>query len=194
MQNDTRVDELLSRISKLAQTHIDDWRPLRKEILEVHEGPLSEAERVLCLALMKALMDAVERQCIAPENLSEFRETRRQEYCQMLEKEALGGRINGVVDPAVMASITSREVRDGRMASDDEFHKQALSAAKKLDQTTQLWATVFGRWLSTPLAAHSRKRRDDIRATVVSLGTVIQRTAQAIKTTLDSYRHPPLRP
>jgi hypothetical protein len=155
VQSDSRADELLSRISKLAQTHIDDWRPLREEILEVHESPLSEGERVLCLALMKALMDAVERQCIAPENLSEFRETRRQEYCQMLVKEAVIGRINGVVDPAVMASITSREVRDGRMASDDEFHKQAVSAAKKLDQTKPTLGSSIRSWLSTRLAAHS---------------------------------------
>jgi len=185
VQNDSRADELISRISKLAQTHIDDWRPLREEILKVHESPLSEAERVLCLKVMKALMDAVELQCIAPENLSEFRETRRQEYWQMLVKEGLSGRINGVADPVVMASITSREVQDGRMASDDEFHRQALSAAKKLDQTS-----VFGRGFAH-LWRPIHSQRDNIRATVVSLETMIQRHGAAFKRTLDNYRHPP---
>jgi hypothetical protein len=146
MQSDSRADELLSRISKLAQAHIDDWRPLKEEILEVHEAPLSERERVLCLTMMKALMDAVEHQCIEPENLQKFRETRRQEYHQMLVKEALMGRTDGIVDPVVMASITFREVRDGRMASDDEFHELAVSGAKRLVQNKPTFASRIRSW------------------------------------------------
>jgi hypothetical protein len=126
------VANLIERFSATVQSGIGDWRPWREEILAEHHAATTASDRVLCLQLMNALMGAIERNNIEPQNLDAFRKSRREQYCAMLIQEAIIGRTDGNVDPVVMASITSREVRDGRMMADDEFHQLAVSGAKEL--------------------------------------------------------------
>jgi len=125
------VAGLIERFSAAVQAGIADWRPWREEILAEHHAATTERDRVLCLQLMDALMGSVERNNIDPHNLATFRKTRREQYCAMLIQEAVIGRSDGQIDPIMMASITSREVRDGRMTADDEFHQLALDGAQR---------------------------------------------------------------
>ena len=48
----------------------------------------------------------------------------------MLIQEAMAGCTDGNVDPVVLTSLTTREVRAGRMSPNDEFHKLAISGIK----------------------------------------------------------------
>lgn len=126
------VADLIDRLSTAAQSGLGDWRPWREDILAEHRASATVRDRVTCLQLMDTLMNAVERNNIEPQNLDAFRKTRREQYCAMLIQEAIVGRTGRNIDPVVMASITSREVRDGRMMADDDFHQLAISGAEVL--------------------------------------------------------------
>jgi hypothetical protein len=104
-----------------------DLRRVRDEIHQAHDEATTEQERVLCLALHKAVMDAAERNAIEPTDLVRFRKTRREDYNLLLIKEAVIGRTDGNVPPDRMASITRREVAAGRMSPEDELHKLAVA-------------------------------------------------------------------
>jgi hypothetical protein len=125
--------ELVERFSALSKAGGKiDWREMREEILTEHENAPTAADRVLCLKLHAALMNLMERTVVEPENLEKFRETRSQEYALMLIKEAMIGQIDGNIDPLKMSSITTREVRDGRMSPDDGLHTLAVAGAEVL--------------------------------------------------------------
>lgn len=124
------IDALIERFDRFTGgAHFGDWRVLRQDIVSEHDQAADEAARVLCLKMHIILMDAVER-TIAPSDLATFQKTRSQDYNRMLIQEAMIGRTDGNIDPAIMASITRREVRDGRIAPDDELHKLAVAGAE----------------------------------------------------------------
>ena len=105
-----------------------DWQQVRKDIHEAHDAANTDADRVLCLALHKMIMDAVERQdAIEGDKLADFRETRQEDYNLLLMKEAMIGRTDGLLQPDKIAAITRREVAAGRMSADDELHKLAVA-------------------------------------------------------------------
>jgi hypothetical protein len=125
--------ELAERLAKEIQSGARlDWKGIRKEIVDEHERATNMAERILCLSLYKVLMDVVvERQNISePKDLEEFKTLRAQEYRLMLIREETIGRTDGLIDPKKMAEITRREVAEGRMAADDDFHTLAVSGAE----------------------------------------------------------------
>jgi hypothetical protein len=103
-----------------------DPKKWREEITLAHELATTEAERVLCLQLFKAVADAVERQ-LGPEALPDWRKVRSQYYNLLLIKEAMIGRTDGNIRPDKLAAITRREVAAGRMSPDDEMHTLAVA-------------------------------------------------------------------
>jgi hypothetical protein len=126
----SKAEELADRLIKEAQSgNTLNWRRARKDIHEAHDAANTEAERVLCLRMHKAVMDAVERRgIIEKNNLAHFRKARQQDYNLLLAKEAMIGRTDGNVPPAKMAAITHREIAAGRMSPNDELHKLAGNA------------------------------------------------------------------
>lgn len=128
----SKAKDLVDRLIREMQSGVTlNWRQAREDIHEAHDAANTEADRVLCLALHKAVMDAVERQsddAIKEGNLAEFREARQQDYNMFLIKEAVIGRTDGIIPPDRMAAITRREVAAGRMSADDGLHKLAVAA------------------------------------------------------------------
>jgi hypothetical protein len=125
----SKAEDLADRLIKEAQSGAPlNWRRARKKIHEAHDAANTEAERVLCLRMHKAIMDAVERQgIIEKRNLAHFRKARQQDYNLLLVKEAVIGRTHRNVPPAKMAAITRREVAAGRMSPNDGLHKLAVA-------------------------------------------------------------------
>ena len=121
-----------------------DWKELRKEIVERHRKASSEAEWVLFLRAHKALLDAVERQNLVTD-LVAFRKTRLADYRALLVSEAATvSAQDGLVDPTVMHAITAREVAEGRMAEDDEFHTLSVAGARVLGPSSERRAASPG--------------------------------------------------
>jgi len=114
-----------------------NWREARDQIHAVHETAITEAERVICLSLHKAIFDAVERsdETIRPEKMEEFRKVRKQDYNLLLVSEAIIGRTDGLVDPAVMKRIADREVAAGRLQEDDELRKLTVKYGADVAET-----------------------------------------------------------
>jgi hypothetical protein len=120
--------ELAERLSREAETGRSiDWRNAREEIHQAHDEATTEQQRVLCLAMHKAIMDAAERIAIEPDKLADFRKARLQDYNLLLIKEAMIGRTDGNVPPDKLAAITRREVAAQRMSPEDELHKLAVA-------------------------------------------------------------------
>ena len=128
------VSELIEKLQLQMQRRELDWREAREDIHAAHENATTEAQRVLCLGLHKAVFDAVERDdgAIIPGGIEDFRRTREQDYNLLLIKEAMIGRTDGQIDPTMMKRITDREVIAGRMAADDELHKLSVAGAEIL--------------------------------------------------------------
>ena len=126
--------ELLERFMAAAEVGGPmKWRKLQREIIAEHEKAPDERDRVLCLDLLRTLMDAVERQ-INPADLEEFRRLRDQEYIALLLREAMIGETDDNLDPVKTLAITTREVRDGRMREDAELHRLAVDTVRKLGE------------------------------------------------------------
>jgi hypothetical protein len=124
------VLDLASRLSKeVAAGGTLDWVRMRNEISEEHERAATAEERVICLQLHKAVMDAVERQA-PPEILANFKKTRLEDYNRLLVSEALIGCTDGNVDPTKLLEITRREIAAGRMSPDAKVHELAVIGAR----------------------------------------------------------------
>lgn len=101
-----------------------DWRQIREDIHTEHETASTE-ERVILLGLFAALMDLVERNVQANEELQKFREIRSQDYNLLIVKEAMVG---DNVCAQTLHTITGREIDAGRMQSDHELRRTAVQA------------------------------------------------------------------
>jgi len=86
----------------------------------------TEEMRVILLGLFKTVMDIVERGT-APENLEQFKTSRRHFYNGLLISEAFVGEED--VSPEILDAVTQREVAAGRMAPDDELRELAQVGA-----------------------------------------------------------------
>lgn len=79
----------------------------------------SDDQRSRLLDLHRQLNDSLERQITDPNDLELFRDVRRKDYALLLISEAVDQ--DGNVSPDLIARVTEREVREGRMAEDDEM-------------------------------------------------------------------------
>lgn len=98
------------------------WQEAREQIHAEHNAATTTKDRVTLLELHRALMDAVERNCVEPDKLAEFRKLRLQDYRLLLTSEAIIGRTDGMVDPVRMGQIVQREAEAGRLSTDDELY------------------------------------------------------------------------
>lgn len=79
----------------------------------------TDEERSRLLNLHRELNDVLERQLTDPEDLERLREARSQDYRLLLISEVVDQA--GNASPELLARVTEREVRAGRMAEDDEL-------------------------------------------------------------------------
>jgi len=104
-----------------------DWRRAREDIVAEHKNATTIVDRVLCLDMHKAVLNAAERNHIQPAELAKFRTLRQQDYNALLISEAMIGKTDGLIDPVVMKAITDREVAAGRMVENDDLRNLAAS-------------------------------------------------------------------
>jgi hypothetical protein len=118
-----------------------DWNQMRQDIVARVRAATTLAEREAGLTLYQQSMDAVEqaleRQGWPKNDIEEFNETRRREYCLLLIEECTQvqppeNTEKGLLDPATLGAITTREVLAGRMHPDDDIHKLAIAGARVL--------------------------------------------------------------
>ncbi|WNL47907.1 hypothetical protein RKE25_09875 [Dyella sp. BiH032] len=79
----------------------------------------TDEQRSRLLDLHRQLNDSLERQITDPKDLELLRDARRKDYALLLISEAVDQ--DGNVSPELIARVTEREVREGRMAEDDEM-------------------------------------------------------------------------
>ena len=137
------VRHLLARLTAEAEAGTLDWRQAREDIFKAHAGSESEAEREICLAMHKTVLDAVERQ-LQPGDLETFRDARQKDYNLLLAKEATIGRTGRIIQPAVMPAIARRQVAMVRISPEAELHKTARAGEKRrMPQTSRHRPTLL---------------------------------------------------
>ena len=113
--------DLVKRIFQQMENGELDWRRTREEIVAEHGNATTTAERVLCLGLHKAVMDAWSDKTSSRPKWPSFRSCGG--YNSLLISEAMIGKTDDHLDPVVVKAITDREVAADRMAENDELRK-----------------------------------------------------------------------
>lgn len=123
--------EIASLVDRMAEG--GDWRQFQQEISALHEVATSEEERIALLkahAVLRALAESVFDADMLPKVL----DIAGREYKLFLWREAL---TDHGINPAELKRVTEREVRDGRMRPDDEFHTFAIAAGNVLGDSDE---------------------------------------------------------
>jgi hypothetical protein len=119
------LNDYMDEIGDSPAALLTHWKKIRELIVQEHQHVAKDPEQKACILRMRhALMDLVENNEVAPEDLEKFRKARRDEYNMLLISEAL--RPDGLVEPDSLLAVTQREVAAGRMHADDELHRLAL--------------------------------------------------------------------
>jgi hypothetical protein len=121
-----------------------DWRAFRDEIASLHVQATTEEEYVSLLEAFHLLV-LMGEEVYDAETWAALEPITRSEYRNFLHREALGP--DGLINPALLGSITLREIEAGRLADDDEFAELAAAGA-----------AVFG---DSRLVAAPRTKRGD---------------------------------
>lgn len=116
------MSELLQRLTENSLEVQQNWRQIRDEIHNEHEGATTTDSRVALLAMFKTTMDLAE-QAIAPEDMEKFKDARLKDYHLLIVREAL---IGENICTETLDAVTQREIAAGRMAPNDNLHKTAL--------------------------------------------------------------------
>jgi len=140
---------MLSEISSLDERMAQggDWMGWRDEITELHRRANTQEEYVTLLRahyILGLLVDEVYDEQTA----LEIKKIHRAEYLNFLSKEALEG--GNLVNPALLAHITEREVEAGRLAPDDDFRQFAAAGGEVLGDPTYSTAKAArrGNWVT----------------------------------------------
>jgi hypothetical protein len=119
------MSNVLAKIQAAADSGSSlNWREMRGEIHDEHERSTTPDERANLLSVYVALMDLVENTDVSPDQLDQFRDTRRKDYNLLVVRECLVGED---VCTETLYEVTTREVEAGRMASDHELRVAAVN-------------------------------------------------------------------
>ncbi len=123
----------------------------REEIAELHRRASTQEEHVKLLrahSILGVLADEVYDEGTA----REIKKVHHAEYLNFLNKEAIGG--GELINPAMLARITEREVEAGRLAPDDEFRQFAAAGGQVLGDSAYTTAKPSrrGNWVALVFA------------------------------------------
>jgi len=104
-----------------------NWRETREYIHSEFDKATTSQQRGALLAMFKALMDAVERTMIDPQEVDKFRKARESDYCFFLVKECRDG---DNINSELLDRATKREVEAGRMSPEHDLYKLAHAASR----------------------------------------------------------------
>jgi len=110
-------------------------REMREWLHAQYPLATTDEQRSRLLDLHRELNDSMERQLTNPEALEQLREVRSKDYRLLLVSEVVDQ--EGNASPELLARVTEREVRAGRMAEDDELRvlaRQGMQGAATNDQ------------------------------------------------------------
>ena len=110
-------------------------REMREWVHAQYPLATTDEQRSRLLDLHRELNDSMERQLTNPEALEQLREVRSKDYRLLLVSEVVDQ--EGNASPELLARVTEREVRAGRMAEDDELRvlaRQGMQGAATNDQ------------------------------------------------------------
>jgi hypothetical protein len=102
---------------------LSDWRGCREDIHDQFDKASTLDHRGAVLAIFHAVMNIVEKNLIAPDDLEKFRKARDQDYCLLLSKECTE---EANVRSDLLEQATRREVEAGRMQPDHQLRELAL--------------------------------------------------------------------
>ena len=127
-----------------------DWMEWREEISHLHQRATEQDEYVTLLrahSILGILADEVYDEGIA----REVKKIHRAEYLNFLNKEAIDG---DLINPAMLARITKREVEAGRLDQDDDFRQLAAAGGQVLGDSSYTTAKSgrLGNWLTLAFA------------------------------------------
>ena len=103
---------------------VTDWQGCRADIHREFDKAQTFDQRGALLAIFHAMMDIVEKNLIASDDLEKFRKARDQDYCLLLVKECTK---DANVRPDLLEQATTREVEAGRMSQDHQLRQLAVS-------------------------------------------------------------------
>jgi hypothetical protein len=126
---------------------LSDWRGCREDIHDHFDTASTSEQRGAVLAIFHAMMNIVEKNLIASDDLEKFRKARDQDYCLFIVKECTE---DGNVRPDLLEQATRREVEAGRMPQDHQLRHLAITAGMTMAQgetpTRQSWwSRLIGR-------------------------------------------------
>lgn len=105
--------------------NISDWQQVREEIINSHDKASKVEEYITLLSLHKSLLDIVESQLIASEDVEQIREIRDQDYNMLITRECT---IGGSICIDTLYELTQRELEAGRMGPEHSLINLAVDA------------------------------------------------------------------
>lgn len=138
------LPEIASLDERMAQG--GDWMQWREEIASLHQRATTQEEYVTLLrahSILGLLADQVYDEGTA----SEIKKIHHAEYLNFLNKEAIEG--GDLINPAMLARITEREVEAGRLDPDDDFRQLAAAGGQVIGDSTYTTAKPArrGNWV-----------------------------------------------
>lgn len=123
-----------------------DWMEWREEIADLHQRATTQEEYVTLLrahSILGLLADQVYDEATA----REIKKVHHAEYLNFLNKEAIEG--GDLINPAMLARITEREVEAGRLDPDDDFRQLAAAGGQVIGDSTYTTAKPArrGNWV-----------------------------------------------
>ena len=110
-----------------------DWMEWREEIAELHQQAKTQEEYVTLLCA-HSILGLLADQVMDQKTAREIKKIHHAEYLTFLNKEAIEG--GDLINPAMLARITEREVEAGRLDTDDDFRQLAAAGGQVLGDST----------------------------------------------------------
>ena len=143
------LPEIASLDERMAQG--GDWMEWREEIADLHQRATTQEEYVTLLRA-HSILGLLADQVYDDHTAREIKKVHHAEYLNFLNKEAIEG--GDLINPAMLARITEREVEAGRLDPDDDFRKLAAAGGQVLGDSTYTTAKPArrGNWVTLAFA------------------------------------------
>lgn len=143
------LPEIASLDERMAQG--GDWMKWREEIADLHKRATTQ-EEYLTLLRAHSILGLLADDVYDEDNAREIKKIHHAEYLNFLSKEAIEG--GDLINPAMLARITEREVEAGRLAPDDDFRQFAAAGGQVIGDSTYTTAKPArrGNWVLAAFA------------------------------------------
>lgn len=138
------LPEIASLDERMAQG--GDWMEWREEIANLHQRATTQ-EEYLTLLRAHSILGLLADEVYDEHTAREIKKVHHAEYLNFLNKEAIEG--GDLINPAMLARITEREVEAGRLAPDSDFRQFAAAGGQVIGDSTYTTANPArrGNWV-----------------------------------------------